>query len=45
MPVEIPDFTRGAWKTAKPREIGAVDLAKMGLDAKDVKAADGQLSV
>ena len=45
VPVEIPDFTRGAWKTAKPREIGAVDLAKMGLDAKDVKAADGQLSV
>ena len=23
-PVELPDFTRGAWKTAKPREIGDV---------------------
>ena len=29
-PVEIPDFTRGGWKTAKPVEIGAVDLARMG---------------
>ena len=29
-PVEIPDVTRGAWRTAKPRTIGDVDLAKMG---------------
>jgi predicted dehydrogenase len=29
-PVEIPDFTRGGWKTAKPASIGDVDLAKMG---------------
>ena len=29
-PVELPDFTRGAWKSAKPRMIGDVDLAKMG---------------
>ena len=35
-PVEIPDFTRGAWKTAKPRKIGDVDLGKMGIDAKNV---------
>ena len=45
VPIEIPDFTRGAWKTAKPRAIGDVDLGKMGLDAGGVKAADGQLSV
>ena len=25
MPVELPDFTRGAWRTAKPAEIGDVD--------------------
>lgn len=31
-PVEIPDFTRGAWKTAKPVEIGSVNLEKMGFD-------------
>ena len=29
-PVEIPDFTRGGWRTAKPASIGDVDLAKMG---------------
>ena len=30
-PVEIPDFTRGGWCTAKPVSIGDVDLAKMGI--------------
>ncbi len=30
-PVEIPDFTCGGWRTAKPVSIGDVDLAKMGL--------------
>ena len=30
-PVEIPDFTRGAWKTMKPLGIVTVDLAKMDL--------------
>ncbi len=30
-PVEIPDFTRGGWKTAKPASIGDVDLARLGL--------------
>ena len=28
-PVEIPDFTRGAWKTMKPLGIATIDLAKM----------------
>ena len=46
VPVELPDFTRGAWKTAKPRMIGDVDLAKMGFDAKaPVKKDDAQLNV
>ena len=45
-PVELPDFTRGAWKTAEPRTIGDVDLAKMGFDATaPVKKDDGQLEV
>ena len=45
-PVELPDFTRGAWKTAKPRVIGDVDLAKMGLDPNaPVKKDDAQLNV
>ncbi len=30
-PVEFPDFTRGAWKTAKPFPVVDVDLAKMGV--------------
>ena len=30
-PVELPDFTRGAWRTAKPVAIGDVDLKQMGL--------------
>ena len=44
-PVEIPDFTRGGWKTAKPVAIGSVDLEKMGIDGKNAKAASGQLKV
>ncbi|MDO5319087.1 MAG: Gfo/Idh/MocA family oxidoreductase [bacterium] len=31
IPVDLPDFTRGAWKHAKPIAIGNVDLAKMGI--------------
>jgi len=29
--VDFPDFTRGAWKMAKPVAIDSIDLAKMGL--------------
>lgn len=29
-PVEFPDFTRGGWKTAKPFEVGEMDIAKFG---------------
>ncbi len=32
-PVDIPDFTRGAWKTMKPLGIETVDLKKAGLDS------------
>ena len=39
-PVEIPDFTRGAWKTMKPLGIETVDLAKMKF--KDVGDAGPQ---
>ena len=30
-PVEVPDFTRGAWKTMKPLGVETVDIAKLGL--------------
>ena len=29
--VDIPDFTRGGWKTAKPLGIESVDISKMGV--------------
>lgn len=32
--IDVPDFTRGGWKTQKPYGFGDVDLAKMGLDLK-----------
>ena len=41
-PEEIPDFTRGAWKTMKPAEIGPIDLKKMQF--KEFKAG-AQLNV
>ena len=40
---DVPDFTRGGWKTAQPLGIVSVDLDKLGLD--DVKAAPNQLNV
>ena len=45
MPQPIPDFTRGAWKHAKPKVIGDVDLEKMGLKSSTVNSAGDQLSV
>ena len=44
-PVELPDFTRGAWKEAKPQEIGAVDLMKMGIDPAKLKKDEKQMNV
>ena len=41
--VDVPDFTRGGWKTAKPLGIESIDLGKLGLT--DVKADDAQLNV
>ena len=42
-PVDIPDFTRGAWKTMKPLGIVTVDLAKM--DFSNVGAAGPQQTI
>ena len=42
---EIPDFTRGAWRTNKPMGIVDIDLGKMGLEDRNVKKAEGQISV
>ena len=42
---DIPDFTRGAWRTNKPMGIVDIDLDKMGLEDKNVKKAEGQITV
>ena len=44
-PVAIPDFTRGAWATAKPQHIDDVDLKKMGFDPAAAQKDKSQLSV
>ncbi len=41
--VDVPDFTRGGWKTAKPLGIESVDLGKLGI--MDVKKDESQLNV
>ena len=43
--VDVPDFTRGGWKTTKPLGLVDVDLSKMGLDAAGVKADKSALNV
>ena len=40
---DVPDFTRGGWKTAKPLGIESVDIEKLGL--KDVSRDESQLNV
>ncbi len=42
---DVPDFTRGGWKTAKPLGIESVDLAKLGISLDDVKKDESQLNV
>ncbi len=39
--MDVPDFTRGAWKTTKPLGLVTVDLKKMGLDPNDEKLKNG----
>ena len=44
-PQNVPDFTRGGWKTAKPLDIVDIDLCKMGLDPALLKKDDNALAV
>ena len=41
--MDVPDFTRGAWETAKPLGIESIDLGKMGVI--DAKKDETQLNV
>ena len=43
--VDVPDFTRGAWKTTKPMEVVDIDVEKFGIDMKSAKKATDQMSV
>ncbi len=43
--VDVPDFTRGGWKTTKPLGLVDVDLARMGLSVGNVKKDNAQLNV
>ena len=43
--MDVPDFTRGGWKTAKPLGIVDIDLAKMGLEGSAVKKDEAALNV
>ncbi len=36
-PVDCPDFTRGAWRTAKPFTVDTIDLAKLPGDFSGIK--------
>ena len=45
-PQDVPDFTRGAWKDARPVEITPVGLARMGFKSdSELKGDSSQLSV
>jgi hypothetical protein len=43
--MDIPDFTRGAWRPNPPAESVDIDLARFGLEEKNVRKAEAQLSV
>ena len=43
--VDVPDFTRGGWRTAKPLGIVTVDVEKMGVGTGSVKADKAALNV
>ena len=42
---DIPDFTRGAWRTNAPLGVVDIDLDKMGIKPVNVSAAEGQITV
>ena len=43
--IDMPDFTRGGWKTAKPLGIVSVDVKKLGLGADKVRRDDSQMNI
>jgi predicted dehydrogenase len=43
--LDVPDFTRGGWRTAKPLGIVNIDISKLGLDNSSVTRDSAQLNV
>ena len=43
--MDVPDFTKGGWRTAKPHGIVDIDLAKMDFDASRVKRDSAQINI
>jgi hypothetical protein len=43
--VEIPDYTRGVWKIAKPLSEITIDPSKMGVQIDGEISREGQLNV
>ena len=44
-PQDIPDFTRGGWKSAKPLGIWGIDTAKMDFRKVSTGAAGSQMEI
>ena len=45
MPIQIPDFTRGAWKANGPAGLATIDPTVVGLNIDDFKRNDAQLNL
>ena len=44
-PQDVPDFTRGGWKTAKPLGIEGVDMRRLDFDRGRLGGTSGQMSI
>ena len=43
--LDVPDFTEGGWRSAKPLGILDVDLSKLDFDSSNIKRDAAQLNV
>jgi len=43
--IEVPDFTRGGWRTAEPLGIVTVDMSRFGFDKDKLRGGTSQMNV